>query len=71
MRNAEQFVAMACEELLVHTYDVACGLGLRYEPPEGLCRLVIEHCYPGEAIINRPVWPFLVWLSGRLDPAAT
>jgi hypothetical protein len=71
MRNAQQFLAMACEELLVHTYDVTCGLGLPYEPPEELCRLVIEHCYPGQAIGNRPVWPFLVWLSGRSHAAAT
>ena len=41
MRNAPQFLAMACEELLVHTYDVTCGLGLPYEPPQELCRLVI------------------------------
>jgi hypothetical protein len=70
MRNAGEFVAMACEELLVHTYDVTCGLELPYEPPEELCRLVIEHCYPGQDV-QHPVWPFLVWLSGRRHPAAT
>jgi hypothetical protein len=70
MRNAAQFLAMACYELLVHTYDVTSGLGLRYEPPEELSRLVIEHCYPGQDE-HRPPWPFLVWLSGRPHPAAT
>lgn len=70
MRNAQQFVAMACNELLVHAYDVACGLGLPYEPPGELCQLVIEHCYPDQRE-QRPAWPFLVWLSGRWHPAAT
>lgn len=70
MRNAAQFLAMACEELLVHGYDVTCGLGLPYEPPEELCRLVIEYVYPGRDE-RRPVWPYLVWLSGRPHPAAT
>jgi hypothetical protein len=71
MRSAQQFLAMACEELLIHAYDVTCGLGLPYEPPEELCRLVVEHCYPGQAMSKRPMWPFLVWLSGRRHPAAT
>jgi hypothetical protein len=70
MRNAQQFLAMACNELLVHTYDVTCGLGLTYEPPEDLCRLVLENCYPGNDE-QRPAWPFLVWLSGRRHPAAS
>ncbi len=70
MRNAEQFLAMACEELIVHTYDVTRGLGLPYEPPEELCGLVIEYMYPGQEE-RRPVWPYLVWLSGRRHPAAT
>jgi hypothetical protein len=70
MRNAEQFLAAACYELLVHTYDVTCGLGLPYEPPEELCRLVIEHFHPGQDE-QRPLWPLLVWLSGRPHPAAT
>jgi hypothetical protein len=69
MRTAEQFLAMACEELIVHAHDVTRGLGLPYEPPEELCRLVIEHCYPGRHE-QRPAWPFLVWLSGRHHPAA-
>ena len=70
MRTAEQFLAMGCEELLVHAYDVTCGLGLPYEPPEDLCRLVIEYMYPGRKV-QLPVWPFLVWLSGRPHPAAS
>ena len=71
MKNAEQFLALACEELLVHAYDVTGGLALPYEPPEQLCRLVIEHCYPGHGDEQRPAWPLLVWLSGRPHPAAT
>jgi uncharacterized protein (TIGR03083 family) len=70
MRNAEEFLAMACYELLVHTYDVCRGLALPYEPPEALCRLVIECCYPGQDQ-QRPAWPLLVWLSGRRHSAAT
>jgi hypothetical protein len=54
MRNAEQFLAMACEELLVHAYDVTRGLGLPYEPPEELRRLVIEHCYPATTGWGKP-----------------
>ena len=69
MRNAAQFLAMACEELLVHTYDITCGLGLSYEPPE-LSRLVIEDSHPGQDE-QRPVWPLLLWLNGRRHPAAT
>jgi hypothetical protein len=71
MRNAEQLLAMACKELLIHTYDVTRGLGLPYEPPEDLCRLVVEHCFPAGHDEQRPVWPLLVWLSGRPHPAAT
>jgi uncharacterized protein (TIGR03083 family) len=71
MRTARQFLALACFELLVHAYDVTRGLDLAYAPPEELCRLVIEDCYPGQDIGGRPVWPLLVWLSGRPHPATT
>jgi uncharacterized protein (TIGR03083 family) len=70
MRNAEEFLAMACEELLVHTYDVARGLGLPYDPPEELCLLVIEQSHPGQDE-QRPVWPLLLWLNGRRHTATT
>ena len=69
-QDAAAVNALLAAELLIHAYDVTCGLGLPYEPPEELCRLVIEHCYPGQIISRRPVWPFLVWLSGRRHPAA-
>jgi hypothetical protein len=68
MRNADGFLTMACEELLVHTYDITCGLGLPYEPPEELCRLVLEHSHPGQ-YEQRPVWPLLLWLNGRRHSA--
>lgn len=70
MRTAQQFLVMACEELLVHAYDVTRGLGLPYEPPGELSRLVIEHAHPGQDD-QRPVWPLLLWLNGRRHPAAT
>jgi hypothetical protein len=68
MRNAEQFLALACYELLVHTYDVTRGLALPYEPPQELCRLVVEQCFPGQASSQDPVWPLLIRLSGRPYP---
>jgi hypothetical protein len=64
MRSVQQFLALACYELLVHTYDVARGLRLPYEPPEALCRIVVEHCFPDQDE-QQPAWPYLVWLSGR------
>ena len=81
MKNAEQFLEMGCYELLIHTYDVTCGLGLPYEPPEELCRLVLEHeleilggrwpeLLRPHQDQQRPAWPHLVWLSGRPHPAA-
>jgi hypothetical protein len=81
MKNAEQFLEMGCYELLIHTYDVTCGLGLPYEPPEELCRLVLEHeleilggrrpeLLRPDRDEQRSAWPHLVWLSGRPHPAA-
>jgi hypothetical protein len=81
MKTAEQFVEMGCYELLIHTYDVTCGLGLPYEPPEELSRLVLEHelellggrspeLLPPDRDEQRPAWPHLVWLSGRPHLAA-
>jgi hypothetical protein len=80
MHNAAEFLALACYELLVHTYDVTRGLGLPFEPPAELCRLVVDaearHRVSDKRTMadldeQRATWPLLVWLSGRQHPATT
>lgn len=40
------FAAMGCDEILIHTADIASGLGLAYEPPEPLCDRVLRRLFP-------------------------
>ena len=64
MADAEGFVAMSCNELLVHTHDIASALGLAYEPPLGLAEVVLRRLFPW-APPGAPVWPSLLWATGR------
>jgi hypothetical protein len=48
MADAQGFVALSCDELLVHTYDIASALGLAYEPPPlELAKLVLRRLSHG------------------------
>ncbi|HLG72398.1 MAG TPA: hypothetical protein VK009_18430 [Chloroflexota bacterium] len=58
------FIAMACEEILIHAHDITQGLRLDYEPPADLCRLVARRLFPW-APTNTMAWPTLLWLNGR------
>lgn len=62
--DREGFSAMAVTELLLHTHDIAEGLGLPYEPPahlpEGVLTRLFPHVKPGLA-----AWPTLLWATGR------
>ncbi|MFK4145835.1 GNAT family N-acetyltransferase [Streptomyces sp. NPDC004065] len=62
--NREGFAAMGVAEVLLHTHDIATGLGLAYEPPARLCEDVLTrlfpHVRPGDA-----AWPTLLWATGR------
>ncbi|MFI2642718.1 GNAT family N-acetyltransferase [Streptomyces sp. NPDC018610] len=62
--NREGFAAMGIAEVLLHTHDIATGLGLAYEPPADLCEdllaRIFPHVRPGEA-----PWPTLLWATGR------
>ncbi|MFF9626307.1 GNAT family N-acetyltransferase [Streptomyces griseosporeus] len=62
--DREGFAAMGIVEVLVHTHDMAEGLGLPYEPPARLVEDVLErifpHVRPGPA-----AWPTLLWATGR------
>jgi RimJ/RimL family protein N-acetyltransferase len=64
--NREGFAAMAVTEVLVHTYDIASGLGVPYEPPAGLCTGVLERIFPHVRPGHAP-WPTLRWATGRGD----
>lgn len=64
--DAAGFAAMGVVETLVHTYDVALGLGVPWEPPEDLCRRVLVRLFP-DVPLEAPAWRTLLWATGRTD----
>jgi hypothetical protein len=46
MADAEGFLAMGCDEILVHTGDIAEGLGIAVAPPADLCQRVVARLFP-------------------------
>lgn len=62
--NREGFAAMGIAEVLLHTHDIAAGLGLEYEPPSGLCEEVLTRIFPHVQPGAAP-WPTLLWATGR------
>jgi hypothetical protein len=59
------FAALGVNETLVHTHDITAGLGLRWRPPESLCRAVLCRLFP-DAPAGDPV-QVLLWSTGRAD----
>ncbi|OQD55882.1 GNAT family N-acetyltransferase [Streptomyces phaeoluteigriseus] len=64
--NREGFAAMGIAEVLLHTHDIAEGLGLAYEPPAELCASVLTRIFPHVRPGPEP-WPTLLWATGRGD----
>lgn len=62
--DREGFAAMGVAEVLLHTHDIAEGLGLAHTPDEELAESVLTwlfpHVQPGPA-----PWPTLLWATGR------
>ncbi|MEU0986688.1 hypothetical protein [Streptomyces sp. NPDC005953] len=64
--DAEGFAAMGIVETLVHTHDLAQGLGLAWSPPADLCSRVLDRLFPhAPGATDR--WPTLLWATGRAD----
>jgi hypothetical protein len=61
------FAAMGIGEVLVHTHDIASGLGLDWRPPAELAELVVARLLP-DAPEGDPV-DVLLWATGRADLA--
>ena len=64
--DPEGFAAMGIVETLVHTYDLAEGLGLEWTPPAGMCSRVLARLFP-EAPATTDPWPTLLWATGRAE----
>ncbi|MCT4355656.1 hypothetical protein M5362_21190 [Streptomyces sp. Je 1-79] len=64
LSDAEGFAAMGIVETLVHTHDIASGLGVAFHPPAGLCDQVLTRLFP-EAPRDADRWPALLWATGR------
>ncbi|MFF8016200.1 GNAT family N-acetyltransferase [Streptomyces sp. NPDC007929] len=62
--NREGFAAMGVVEVLLHTHDIAEGLGLAYEPAPELCDFVLGRIFPHVQPGPSP-WPTLLWATGR------
>lgn len=62
--NREGFAAMGIAEVLLHTHDIAEGLGVPYEPPAELCESVLTRIFPHVRPGPEP-WPTLLWATGR------
>ncbi len=64
MTDPEGFVALGCEEILVHTFDIASGLGCAYSPPVDLVERVLWRLFPW-APEGHDAWLTLRWACGR------
>ncbi|KUM72346.1 GNAT family N-acetyltransferase [Streptomyces curacoi] len=64
--NREGFAAMGVAEVLLHTHDIAEGLGLPYEPPAELPRFVLTTIFP-HVQPGPDHWRTLLWATGRGD----
>ncbi|GAB3228313.1 hypothetical protein GCM10027447_20380 [Glycomyces halotolerans] len=62
--DPEGFAAMGVVEVLVHTYDLAEGLDLEWNPPADLCERVLVRLFPDAPDGHEP-WPTLLWATGR------
>ncbi|MEV6885865.1 GNAT family N-acetyltransferase [Streptomyces sp. NPDC051135] len=64
--DREGFAAMGITEVLLHTHDIAEGLGLAYEPPAELCTDLLTRIFPHVRPGADP-WRTLLWATGRGD----
>jgi uncharacterized protein (TIGR03083 family) len=63
--DVEGFMAMGCDEILMHAEDIARGLGVALQPPEALCQRVLARLFPWAPTDVDP-WSALRWASGRM-----
>lgn len=68
MADRAGFAAMGCDEILIHTDDLARTFRVPFIPPEHLCRTVLRRLFPWAPTDVDP-WSALRWANGRQDVA--
>ena len=68
MADVSGWVAMAMDELVVHTSDIATGLDATFTPPVELVRPILDRLFPWWPRDVDP-WLALLWSNGRIDLA--
>ncbi len=66
--------AMACDEMLIHTYDASLGLGVPFVPDIGIVEAVLGRLFPwvevepsdSAATPRSGSWQQLLWANGRI-----
>lgn len=64
MADAEGFLAMEIDEHLIHTADIAEGLGGPFDPPIDIVRRLLDRLFPWWPVGADP-WAALLWANGR------
>jgi hypothetical protein len=64
MADVDGFVAMGCDEVLVHGQDVARAFDIDFDPPSDLADRVVRRLFPW-APSDRDPWATLLWANGR------
>ncbi|GIH93613.1 hypothetical protein ACFFMN_20985 [Planobispora siamensis] len=53
MADVSGFAGVACDEMLVHTYDACLGLGLPFTPPPELSEATLRRLFPWAPLEER------------------
>lgn len=64
MADVTGFLAMACDEVLVHVHDISSGFGLEFHPPDDISERLVPRLFPW-APSNGDPWTRLLWCNGR------
>jgi hypothetical protein len=64
MADVSGWIGMGCVEILIHTDDIARGLGLTFRPPDDLSMRILTRLFPWAPTDDDP-WAALRWAAGR------
>lgn len=68
LTDVEGFLALACNELVVHTYDVARAHGTQLNLDQELCERLLRRLFPDVRIeADEAAAELLLWANGRLS----